>query len=60
MEADMKQFPQETCIAQSDASMCCMGETDRLAHNKEIKNIMANAAENLSFFANRKTPYNKL
>jgi hypothetical protein len=60
MEAEMKQFPQETCIVQSDASMCCMGEADRLADNNEIKKIMATAAENSSFVANRKTPSNKL
>jgi hypothetical protein len=60
MEAEMKQFPQETCIVQSDASMCCMGEADRLADNNEIKKIMATAAENSSFIANVKTPGNKL
>jgi len=39
-------------MAQSDASIWCMGKADRLADSNEIIKIMATATKNLLFFAN--------
>ncbi len=52
MEAETKQFPQETCRVQSDASMGCMGDADRLADNNDTIKIVATATINLLCFAN--------
>lgn len=55
IEAVIKQLLQDICMVQSDASMWCMGEADRLADNSENKKIMVTANMNLLFFFNRKT-----
>ena len=55
MVAEIKQLLQDTCMVQSDASIWCMGEADRLADNNETIKIMATATPNLLFFANRGT-----
>lgn len=52
VEAETIQFPQETCRVQSDASMWCMGDADRLADNNAIKKTVATIVINLLCLAN--------
>jgi len=58
IEADKKQLWQEVCVAQSDASIWCMGEADRFADKNKTIKIMATDTKNLLFFVNRETSRN--
>lgn len=60
MEAETIQFPQATCMAQSDESIGCMVEAERFAESNEATNITTTATEILFFLANRRTFFNKL
>lgn len=54
IETEIKQLLQDTCVVQSDTSIWCMGEADRLVDNNEIIKIIATATKNLLFFAKQR------